>query len=66
MSQEWMIDVLVDLRNFAGKNSLGRLVEQLDDTIHIAAEEISEHAQGSVVSERHGDQDRSVYRAHQL
>ncbi len=66
MSQEWIIDVLVDLRKFAGKNDLGRLAEQLDDTIHIAAAEISDIAQGGDVSERHGSQDRSVYRSHQL
>lgn len=66
MSQEWIIDVLVDLRKFAGKNNLGRLAEQLDDTIHIAAAEISDLAQGSDVNERHGNTDRSVYRSHQL
>lgn len=66
MSQEWIIDVLIDLRNFAGKNNLGRLAEQLDDTIHIAAAEMSDHAQGSGVGEPHDSQDRSVYRAHQL
>lgn len=66
MSDEWIIDVLIDLRKFAGKNKLGRLAEQLDDTIHIAAAEISERAQGSGLSERHDSQDRSVYRTHQL
>ncbi len=66
MSQEWIIDVLVDLRNFAGKNDLGKLVEQLDDTIHIAAAEISDIGQKSDVIERHGNKDRSVYRAHRL
>lgn len=66
MSQEWIIDVLVDLRKFAGKNNLGRLAEQLDDTIHIAAAEISDLAQGGDASERHGNTDRSVYRSHQF
>lgn len=66
MSQEWIIDVLIDLRKFAGKNNLGRLAEQLDDTIHVAAAEISDCAQGSDVNERHGTQDRSVYRTYQL
>lgn len=66
MSQEWIIDVLIDLRKFAGKNNLGRLAEQLDDTIHIAAAEISDHAQGSDVNDRHDNQDRRVYRTHPL
>ena len=66
MSQEWIIDVLIDLRKFAEKNNLGRLAEQLDDTIHIAAAEISDLAQGGDVNERHDSQDRSVRRTHQL
>jgi len=37
MSQEWMIDVLTDLRSFAMKNGLISLAEQLDDTILVAA-----------------------------
>jgi hypothetical protein len=44
MSQDWMIDVLVDLRGFAQKNGLEKLADQLDDTIHIAAAELIAHA----------------------
>ncbi len=40
MSQEWMIDVLTDLRKFAHKNGLLGLAEQLDDSILIAAAEL--------------------------
>jgi uncharacterized spore protein YtfJ len=40
MSQEWMIDVLTDLRNFAHKNGLAGLAEQLDDTILVAVTEL--------------------------
>ena len=66
MSQEWIIDVLIDLRKFAGKNNLGRLGEQLDDTIHIAAAEMSKLARGGDVSGRHDSQDRSVHRTYQV
>jgi len=40
MSQEWMIDVLTDLRKFAHKNGLLGLAEQLDDSILVAATEL--------------------------
>lgn len=40
MSQDWMIDVLVDLQGFAQQNGLPRLVAHLDQSIQIAAEEI--------------------------
>jgi hypothetical protein len=41
MSDNWMIEVLADLRNFAKNNSMAKLAEQLDDTIHIAASELA-------------------------
>jgi len=66
MSHEWMIDVLLDLRKFAGTNRLSRLAEQLDDTIHIAAAEIAEKAQKSGVSEHYDSQNGSVRGTHQL
>jgi hypothetical protein len=40
MSQEWMIDVLSDLRNFAQANGLAGLAEQLDDAILVAVTEL--------------------------
>ena len=66
MSQEWMIDVLLDLRKFAGKNSLERLAEQLDDTIHIAVAEISESTHKCGVNDRYDNRNGSVHRTHQL
>lgn len=41
MTEYWMIDVLADLRKFAENNSMAKLVEQLDDTIHIATTEMA-------------------------
>jgi hypothetical protein len=40
MQHDWIIDVLSDLRTFADNHNLGRLAEQLDDTILMAASEI--------------------------
>ena len=41
MSNDWILDVLNDLRSYAGKNGLEALAEQLDETIFVAAVEIS-------------------------
>lgn len=41
MTQDWIIDVLRDLQIFAGDNNLKRLADQLDDTIQIAAMDMS-------------------------
>lgn len=60
MSQEWMIDVLQDLRNFAAQNKLTQLSEQLDDTIHIAVAELTAQADHPAVSEQHAKPNRSV------
>lgn len=38
---EWILDVLADLKSFASANGLTALVEQLDDTQLIAAAEIA-------------------------
>lgn len=40
MTQEWMIDVLADLRQYAIRNYYVGLAEQLDDAIVVAATEI--------------------------
>lgn len=41
MQNEWILDVLADLKAFAAANGLGTLAEQLDDTTLIAAAEIA-------------------------
>ncbi|MFK7752276.1 MAG: hypothetical protein AB8B51_06975 [Sedimentitalea sp.] len=42
---DWILDVLADLKAFASANDLGALAEQLDDTVLIAAAEISSQKQ---------------------
>ncbi len=42
MSQEWMIDILTDLKKFAQQNGLMGLAEQLDDSILVAAAELKQ------------------------
>ncbi len=53
MTNDWIIDVLADLKKFSASNHLGRLAEQLDDTIMIASNELAArtpatHVVGSV------------------
>ncbi|MCY4336301.1 MAG: hypothetical protein OXC60_16725 [Litoreibacter sp.] len=40
MTNDWIIDVLTDLRKFSASNSLDLLADRLDDTIQVAAREI--------------------------
>ncbi len=44
MRNEWILDVLIDLRAFASANGLGALAEQLDDATLVAAAEIASQA----------------------
>ena len=41
MTNDWIIDVLADLKKFSASNHLGRLAEQIDDTIMIASNELA-------------------------
>jgi hypothetical protein len=44
-NNNWILDVLTDLKTFALANDLGVLAEQLDDTTLIAATEIASKAE---------------------
>lgn len=44
MYNDWILDVLADLKSFALANDLGALAEQLEDTTLIAAAEIASQA----------------------
>jgi hypothetical protein len=41
MQNDWILDVLADLKNFAAANDLAALAEQLDDTLIVAASVIA-------------------------
>ena len=41
MEHDWILDVLADLRNFAERNQLPALAEQLQETALLAAVEIA-------------------------
>lgn len=40
MKNDWILDVLADLRTFASSNDMGTLAEQLDNTMLVAASEL--------------------------
>ena len=46
MKNEWILDVLADLRQFAQVNNLSVRAEHLDDTCLIAASELTSIAKG--------------------
>jgi len=41
MKNDWIIDVLMDLKKFSAKNELTYLAEHLDDTIMVASTELA-------------------------
>lgn len=41
MTNDWIIDVLMDLRLFAEQNGLATLADHLDDTVLVAASELA-------------------------
>lgn len=41
MTNDWIIDVLLDLKKFSVKNELDHLAEHLEDTISIASRELT-------------------------
>ena len=49
MTNEWIMDVLSDLRSYAEKQSMMDLAEHLDDAILVAAGEIRDHAESQSV-----------------
>ncbi|NOX72512.1 MAG: hypothetical protein GXP03_02405 [Alphaproteobacteria bacterium] len=63
MSQEWMIDVLTDLKNFASANGLMGLAEQLDDSILVAAAELKLDGLQAASGQNYAKQDCGVHRA---
>ena len=52
MQNEWILDVLADLKTFAVQNGLSVLAEQLDDTQLVAASELALTGEGQVADER--------------
>ena len=50
MSQEWIVDVLSDLKSFARQNGMDSLAEQLDDTMMVAAAELAQSVKGDLTT----------------
>lgn len=64
MTNDWMIDVLADLRVFAGNNGLHALETKLGETIMVATREIASQQIVVPFEGRDGnDRTRGLYRA---
>jgi hypothetical protein len=61
MSQEWMIEILADIRAFAERNMMADLAEQLDDAIIVAARELNKQSGKSCIKSSHGPAARSSH-----
>ena len=46
MNNDWILDVLADLKTFSQANGLKALVEQLEDTALVAAAELASNEEG--------------------
>ncbi len=62
MSQDWMIDVLSDIRQYARKNKFPGLAEILDDAIIVAAVELRERGAVVGVAEEDDSETGNVHR----
>lgn len=50
MANDWLIDVLADLKAFAQKNEFAALAAQLDRTVTVATSELAERERGGHLS----------------
>jgi len=62
MSQEWIIDVLRDIRHYAHNNRFPGLAEVLDDAMVVAALELHERGEIGSVAERYVNQTGKFHR----
>ena len=65
MANEWILDVLADLKTFASNNDLPAVESGLDDLAVVAAAELaSNEGTASVIARREFDNAGLVLRAH--
>jgi len=62
MKENWMIDVLADLRKYALNNGMSTLADQLDTTIHVALDEMMPQCRGNVFVGHGSSKDGGVLR----
>lgn len=60
MPNEWIIDVLGDLRAFASDNDMPTLADQIDEALAVAAVEIAQDGVGTKRAGGHVGTDRSL------
>ena len=60
MNNEWMIEILNDMRHLAFQNAMTGLAEHLDDAIIVAAIELQEASRAAGTTEGHDSKNRAV------
>lgn len=63
MTNEWILDVLTDLRNFASANGLGKLEQQLITASEMALEDLVSNDGTAPGAQRGWDNVATFYRA---
>lgn len=61
MKNDWILDVLADLRTFAQANGLDALADQLDDTRLVAATEIVAMAERAGTAQHGNDATAGIH-----
>ncbi|MCG6902160.1 MAG: hypothetical protein LJE68_05710 [Rhodobacter sp.] len=62
MTHDWILDVLADLKNYAKKNGLSALADELDEATLIAAAEIaSVEGKGPLAAMQNAGTSRYLY-----
>jgi hypothetical protein len=63
MANDWILDVLADLKQFAARNDLSALAEQLERATAVASFELASHEQrAAALVGLHASETRMVYR----
>ena len=63
MQNEWIIDVLGDLRAFAAENNLPGLASQMEEALVVASVEIAQDSEARVKATGYERASGAVYRA---
>lgn len=64
MGNDWILDVLADLKTYAQQNGLSALAVQLEETVQLARAEITSELGAPVAAVGHAGTAGTVHRAH--
>ena len=64
MGNDWILDVLADLKTFAQQNGLSALTVQLEETVQVAREEVARERGAAVLTVGNAGTPGIIHRAH--